>query len=155
MHPELDELQAKIDASRRGASALTKELFAKAPMDAKALQNFINTVMSVSVATVGRSGRPHASLTMIACLNDGQIYFAANRQSVLYRNLQHSTYVGLTVDNQQRGLMAQGRAFLFGNTPDLKDLVTEADALMERGRWLPKDWDGALYRVDLHRIFAR
>ena len=152
----LEVLQAKIDASIRNASPLAKELFADGHMDAAAVKDFINRVMSASIATTGPSGRPHASLTLIACSDDGQIYFAANRRSVPFRNLQRSPYVALTVDAPEHGLMAQGQAELVGYAPDLRDsLIPELDALMQRGRWVPDDWDGAVYRIDIDRIFAR
>ena len=152
----LNELQATIDASIRNASPLTRELFAKDYMNAEAVRDFVNRVMSASIATVGPAGRPHASLTLVACSNDGQIYFAANQRSALFRNLQRSPYVAFTVDAQEHGLMAQGRAELAGFAADLRDsLIRELDALMERGRWVPTDWDGAAFRVHLERIFAR
>ena len=152
----LEELQAKIDASIRNASPLTKELFAGNRLDPEAVRDLINRVMTITVATVSPSGRPHASLTLGACSNEGRIYFAANRRSVPFRNLQRSPYVALTVDAQEHGIMAQGQAELVGYAPDLRDtLLPELDALMQRGRWVPEDWDGAVYRIDIDRIFAR
>ena len=152
----LNELQATIDASIRNASPLTRELFAEGHMNAEAVRDFVNRVMSASIATVGPAGRPHASLTLVACSNDGQIYFAANQRSALFRNLQRSPYVALTVDAQEHGLMAQGRAELAGFAADLRDsLIRQLDALMKRGRWAPADWEGAVFRVQLERIFAR
>ena len=152
----LEKLQTAIDASLRDAAPLIKELFGEGGMDATGVRDFINDTMSVSVATVSRSGRPHAALTLCACSADGEIYFAANQRSALYRNLQRSPYVALTVDARERGLMAQGRAELVGLAPYLRErLLPELDRLMQRGRWLPENWDGAVFRVQINRIFAR
>lgn len=152
----LDELQAKIDASMRNASALMRELFSSGSMDAATIRDFVNDVMSVSVATVLSSGRPHSALTLIACSDDGDLYFAANERSVLFRNLQRSAHVALTVDAREHGLMAQGQAELVGYAPTLRNsLLPELDRATRREGWLPDDWTGAIYRVHLHRIFGR
>jgi len=152
----LDDLRAKLDQSLRSASPLTRELFVDGRMTAEALRDFINDVMSVSVATVCADGRPHASLTLIACSNDGELYVAVNERSVLYRNLRRSAEVAFTVEKGEHGLMAQGRAAPAGLARDLRDsLLPQLDALMKRGRWLPHDWQGAIYRIEVERIFAR
>jgi len=152
----LDHLQTIIDRSLRNASPLTRELFADKRMTAGELQRFVNRVMSGSIATVSPAGCPHASLTLIACSNEGDVYFAANHASVLFRNLQQSASVALTVDDKDHGMMAQGRAELVGRAPDLREeLLSELDSLMERGRWLPPDSEGAIYRVALSRVFAQ
>ena len=148
-------LQAVIERSLAGASPLTKELFDE-HMDAPALRDFINQVASATVATVGRDDRPHASLTLVACSNSGDLYIAVNRRSALSRNLKRSPYVAITVDASEHGLMAQGKAVLAGMAPDLREtLMPELDAIMARGRWVPVDWDGAVYRLELTRIFGR
>ena len=152
----LEELQAIIDSSLRTASPLTRELFAGTHQDAAAVRDFVNRVMSGTIATVGASGRPHAALTLIACSKDGQLFFAANERSVLFRNLQHSPQIAMTVDFKDHGLMAQGQAELEGQASDLRDsLLPELDALMAHGRWLPEDWQGFVYRIHLRRIFPR
>ena len=151
----LVRLQAVIDRSLAGASPLTRELFDE-HMDAPALRDFINEVASATVATVGPNGRPHAALTLVACSNSGDVYIAVNPRSALSRNLKGSPFVALTVDASEHGLMAQGEAELVGLAPNLRaTILPELDALMARGRWVPSDWDGAVYRLALERIFAR
>ncbi len=152
----LDELQAKIDASIRNASSLTRELFVKNHMEADAVWEFINSVRSVTVATVRASGKPHASLTVVACSNSGHLYFAVNQRSVLFRNLERSPSIALTVDAQEHGLMAAGRADMVGYARDLRDsLIPELDGIVTGGHFVPADWDGAVFQIVLDRIFAQ
>ncbi len=152
----LEELQAVIDASLQRASPLTRRLFAESEMDAAAARDFVNETKSVTIATVRASGEPHASLTLIACSNDGGLYFAVNRESVLFRNLQRSQSIALTVDNAVHGIMAQGRAELVGEARELRDsLIRKLEALTLDGRWTPEGWEGMLYRIQLDRIFIK
>jgi len=152
----LERLQTTIDKSLLNASPLTRELFDSKHMTATELQRFVNEAMSASIATVSPAGHPHASLTLVACSKEGELYFAANDASVLFRNLQQSANVALTVDAKEHGIMAQGRAELAGRASDLRrGLLAELDSLMERGRWLPPNWEGTIYRVALTRVFAQ
>jgi len=151
----LETLQEKLDASLRNASPLTREFFADSPMTAEAVRDFVNDVLSVSIATVSKSGKPHAALTLVACADDGSLYAAVNERSVLYRNLQHAPDVAITVDAREHGLMGQGCAQYVGTAAELRTtLIAELDRAAKRGRWVPQDWAGAVYRLDLDRIFA-
>jgi len=152
----LDALQEKLDASLRSASPLTREFFAESTMNAQAVRDFVNDALSVSIATVSKSGKPHAALTLIACSDDGSLYVAVNPRSTLYRNLQRSPGVAITVDAPEHGIMGQGQAHYVGMAPELRPtLLAELNRATKRGRWVPEDWDGAVYRLDLTRIFAQ
>jgi pyridoxine/pyridoxamine 5'-phosphate oxidase len=151
----LDALQQVIDASFRVASPLMRELFAQR-LDAAAVRDLINERISATIATVRKDGTPHAALTLIVCSDGGELYFAVNEKSVLYRNLQRSLRIALTVDAPDHGLMAQGVAELAGAARELRStLLPELDRATKRGRWLPQDWEGLVYRARLSRLFAQ
>ena len=78
----LDDLQETIDASIAGSSAFTRGLFEGHNWTAQRLQDFANQDASMTVATIGKDGRPHAAIVIAGCV-DGTFYFTVSPQSAL------------------------------------------------------------------------
>ena len=148
----MDELQRLIDVSLVNASPLARRIYANDRWSAGSVERFINKVMAATIATVRADGRPHAALVLTACLH-GTPHFTASVGSLLLRNLERQPAVSMTVADRDHDVTIHGEAERLGRASDLPDLVTELDALSRRGQFLPRDWDGHLYRVRIERIF--
>lgn len=74
-------LQTVIDRSLAGAKPLAKSLFGGSPWDAEHVENFVNAVGGMTVATGNRHGVPHAAV-VIAGSHDGSIHFAVSTDLV-------------------------------------------------------------------------
>ncbi len=148
----MDELQRVIDVSLANASPLTRRVYANDRWSAAAVQAFINRVMAATIATVRPNGTPHAAVVLTACLQ-GTVIFTATSGSVLLRNLERQPAMSMTVTDRDHDLTIHGEAERLGKAGDLVDLVRELSALSRRGYFLPRAWDGYLYRVRMDRIF--
>jgi pyridoxine/pyridoxamine 5'-phosphate oxidase len=146
------DLQRVLDSSLATASPLARRIYANPRWSAASVQRFVNRVMAATVATVRADGRPHASVVLVAC-REGSVYFTASRGSQLLRNLRHRPHVAMTVADRDHDLTLFGEAESLGLARDLPDLVRRLDHLSRRGRFIPQDWDGFLYQVDIERIF--
>ena len=148
----VDELQRVIDASLADASPLTRRVYANDQWSAAAVQAFVNRVMAATIATVRSNGTPHAAVVLSACLQ-GTVIFTATTGSVLLSNLKRQPAISMTVTDRDHDLTIHGEAERMGKAGELVDLVRELSGLSRRGYFLPRGWDGYLYRVRIDRIF--
>ncbi len=148
----MDDLQRAIDVSLANASPLARRIYANDRWSAAAVQAFVNRVMAATVATVRSDGRPHAAVTLTACLH-GRVIFTATTGSLLLRNLERQPAISMTVTDRDHDLTIHGEAEGLGKAGELVDLLSELDALSRRGYFLPKGWNGRLYRARIDRIF--
>lgn len=138
--------------SMASASPLAKRIYANDRWSPVAVERQINRVMAATVATVRPDGRPHASMVIAACL-EGTVHLTASDGSVLLANLRRRPYISMTVADRDHDVTIHGRADPVGRASDLPELVRDLHALSPRGQFVPRDWDGYLYRVQIERIF--
>jgi pyridoxine/pyridoxamine 5'-phosphate oxidase len=148
----MKELQHVIDVTLASASPLARRVYANEQWSATAVQRFVNRVMAATVATVRADGRPHAALVLTACL-DGTMFFTASAGSMLLRNLERQRAVSMTVADRDHDLTIHGHVDRLGRASELPELVRALHALSRRGQFIPREWDGYLYAVNIDRIF--
>lgn len=147
------EMQRVLDASLAAASRLSRSLFGETPWDAEQVTAFVNRLRTITLATVGPDGEPHAATGNCACL-DGTIYFAASRGAAVLGNLRRSPRVAFTVTDEAHGVIGRGTAVLAGRSLEMPELMASLAATTKAGRFVPEGWDGYVYSVDLTRLFA-
>jgi hypothetical protein len=143
------DLQRVIDASIANASAFTRGIFESNHWDAQTLQDFANQDGSMTVATVGGDGKPHASVVIAGCA-DGTFYFTASPRSALLGNLRRSPAIAFTISDKVTG---RGTARLVGRPHDIAELARQVSTTMRM--MIEGDWDVYIYAVELERIFAQ
>ncbi len=145
----LDELQRTIDASIAGASALTRSIFEGSHWSAQEVQDFVNRDGSMTIATIGKDGRPHAAIVIAGCV-DGTFYFTASPHSALLGNLRRGPAIGFTISDR---VMGRGTAQLAGRGYEMGRIGPETSELM-RGL-IEEGWRGYIYSIDVDRLFAQ
>ncbi len=148
----LDELDAVIGSSLSDASSLSRRVYANSAWSAAMVCRFINRVMGATVATVRADGRPHAAMTLCACL-DGTIYVTVSEGSLLRRNLIRRPDVAITVTDREHDITVFGRLHLEGRAAELPALMAALHALTRRGQFTPPGWNGWIHSVQMEKIF--
>ncbi len=148
----LDELDAVIGHSLGHASQLSRRVYANGAWSAAMVCRFINRVMGATVATVRADGRPHAAMTLCACL-DGEMYVTVSDGSLLLRNLLRQADVAITVTDREHDVTILGRLEVKGRASALPTLMADLHALTRRGQFTPPGWDGWMYSVRMEKIF--
>ena len=149
----MSRLQAALDRSLRNASPFTRSLFEHDTFDAAGVEQLINSVRNLTVATVTGSGEPHAAV-VIAAFVDGDIHFTVSDKSVLQRNLTRHPRVAFTACDGTHTLMGRGDAVLAARSLDDPDLIAKLAAASDSGSFTPAGWDGSVYRLEIDWIFA-
>jgi hypothetical protein len=149
----LDALQDALDASLTHASPLTRSIFGRNRLSARAVQRIINQVMGATVATISPDGSPHAAIVLVAC-HDGTILFTVSPHSRLLGDLHRNSTVALSVLAANHDLIVHGRAEKLGKAGDLPELVRDLHRLSRKGRFTPHGWPGYLYSITIDKIFA-
>ncbi len=145
----LDDLQRTIDASIAGASSLTRSVFENNQWSAQQMQDFANEGGRMTIATVGKDGRPHAGVVIAACV-DGTFYFGASPKSAMLGNLRREPYVGFTVADN---VVGRGTAQLAGRAFEMERIGPQASNLMRS--LIDQRWSGYVYSIELERLFAQ
>lgn len=136
-----------------GANTLIRELLEENHWDALEIQDFLNRTRDITIATVLRDGRPHASSVIGACL-DGVIHFSVSFGSALFANLRRQPWVAFTVSGNDHVVMGRGVARLVARSLEDPDLVRKLGHATQLGRFTPEGWDGLVYAIDVERIFG-
>jgi hypothetical protein len=148
----LTQLQAAIDQSHETASLFTRTLFEET-WDAQQVQQFINQVRNLTVASTLASGHPHAAVVISVCV-DGEIYFTVSPRSALSRNLTRDNHIAFTVCDSTHAVMGRCHAIFVTAALDDPDLIRRLAAATPKGAFTPDGWDGHVYRIEIERIFA-
>ena len=135
-----------MDASRERAGAFARTLFSGPPRTAAEVQAMINGSGDFTIATNSANGRPHAALTIGACV-DGVIHFTSTDTSLLAKNLRREPEVALTCQS----VMAAGRARAVCRCSSPGDLAALLRELCEKVTATP-GFDGTLWAVELRRL---
>lgn len=145
----LIDLQHTMDASIAGASSLTRSVFENNPWSAEQVQDFVNEGGRMTIATVGKNGRPHAGVVIAACV-DGTFYFGASPQSAMLGNLRREPSVGFTVANS---VVGRGTVQLAGRAYEMGHIGPQASNLMRS--LIDQGWSGYIYSIEIERIFSQ
>src|SRR5688500_14094567 len=105
----MTDLQRAVERSLIEASPLAQRIYANDRWSAASVQRFVNRVMTATISTVRRDGRPHGAIVLTACI-DGTVHFAASVGSVLLGNLRRQPAISLTVANHDHDLTIHGHA---------------------------------------------
>ena len=145
----LEELQQTIDASIDNASAFTRGLFASNHWTAQQLQDFANHDASMTVATIGRDGKPHAAVVIAGCV-DGTFYFTASPKSALLGNLRRDPSIAFTISDK---VMGRGTAKLAGKGYEMERIGPRTSPIMRD--LIEEGWRGYIYAIEVERLFAQ
>lgn len=149
----MSDLQGALDRSLQRASSFTRSLFADGSWDALRVEEFINTARNITIATVTKSGSPHAAVVIAACL-DGEIHLTVAPASLLGRNLDGDVRIAFTVCDRSHAVMGRGRAVLVARSLDDPGLIERLALVSASRSFTPPGWDGLVYRIEIDRIFA-
>jgi pyridoxine/pyridoxamine 5'-phosphate oxidase len=145
----LEDLQRTIDASIAHASSFTRGLFESNHWTAQQLQNHANEDASMTVATVGKDGRPHAAVVIAGCA-DGTFYFTASPRSALLGNLRRDPAIAFTISDK---VMGRGTAKLEGKGYEMERIGPKVGRLLRE--LIEEGWRGYIYSIEVERIFAQ
>jgi hypothetical protein len=144
----LADLQRVLDESLGSASSLTRGLFSQNAWDAQAVEDYLNEKGTISIATIGRDGEPHAALVVAGC-QDGVIFFTASKGSAMLGNLRRQSALAFTVGEK---IVGKGEALLAGHLGDLDPFASGVSRALRDLQ--SEGWDGYMYRIRLSRLFA-
>jgi pyridoxine/pyridoxamine 5'-phosphate oxidase len=145
----LADLQHVVDESIAGANAFTRAIFESNHWDAQRLEDFANEDGSMTVATVGSDGKPHAAVVMAGCA-DGTFYFTASPHSALLGNLRRDAAIAFTISDK---VMGRGTAEFVGRPGDISHLSAQVGNTLQMT--IDGNWDVYIYALRLSRIFAQ
>lgn len=145
----LDDLQKVIDASIAGASTFTRGLFESNHWTAQQLQDYANEDASMSVATIGKDGKPHAAVVIAGCV-DGTFYFTASPKSALLGNLRRDPSIAFTISDK---VMGRGTAQMAGRGYTMERIGPKTSKLMRD--LIEEGWRGYIYAIEVERLFAQ
>jgi hypothetical protein len=145
----LEDLQKAIDDSIAGASVFTRGLFERNHWSAQQLQDFANQDASMTVATTGHDGKPHAAVVIAGCA-DGTFYFTASPKSALLGNLRRDPSIAFTISDK---VMGRGTAHLAGKGYEMERIGPRTSKLMRD--LIEEGWRGYIYSIEVERIFAQ
>jgi len=106
-----------MNRSVEAATPFARSLFMPAQWDAQQVQQFVNEVGNMTVATVNASGMPHAAPVIAGCA-DGTLCFSVSPKSVLLRNLAAGSRIAFTVVGSGHNVLGQGSAEPVGELAD-------------------------------------
>jgi pyridoxine/pyridoxamine 5'-phosphate oxidase len=145
----LEDLQKTIDASLAGASSFTRGLFENNRWTAEQVQDFANEDASMTVATIGKDGKPHAAIVIAGCV-DGTFYFTASPKSALLGNLRRDPSIAFTIADK---VMGRGKARLAGKGYEMERIGPKTSKLMRD--LIEEGWRGYIYAIDVEGLFAQ
>ena len=145
----LEDLQKTIDDSLAGASSFTRGLFESNHWTAQRVQEYSNEDASMTVATIGRDGKPHAAVVIAGCV-DGTFHFTASPNSALLGNLRRDPAIAFTISDK---LMGRGTAKLEGKGYEMERIGPKTSKLMRD--LIEEGWRGYIYSIDVERLFAQ
>jgi pyridoxine/pyridoxamine 5'-phosphate oxidase len=145
----LDDLQKTIDDSIANASTFTRGLFESNHWTAQQLQDYANEEASMTVATVGKDGQPHAAVVIAGCV-DGTFYFTASPKSALLGNLRRKPSIAFTISDKAMG---RGTAKLAGKGYEMERIGPKTSKLMRD--LIEEGWRGYIYSIEVEHIFAQ
>jgi hypothetical protein len=103
----------------------------------------------MTVATVGKDGRPHAAIVIAGCV-DGTFYFTASPKSALLGNLHRDAAVAFTISDK---VMGRGTARPAGKGYEMERIGRQTSRLMRE--LIEEGWRGYIYAIDVERLFAQ
>jgi pyridoxine/pyridoxamine 5'-phosphate oxidase len=145
----LGDLQKIIDDSIAGASTFTRGLFETNHWTAQQVQDHCNEDAGMTVATVGKDGKPHAAIVITGCV-DGTFYFTASPNSVLLGNLRRDPSIAFTISDK---VMGRGTAQLAGRGYTMERIGPKTSKLMRD--LIEEGWRGYIYSIEVERLFAQ
>ena len=145
----LADLEKTIQDSIAGASVFTRAIFEGNHWDAEKVQDFSNEDGSMTVATVGKDGRPHAAIVIAGC-SQGTFYFTASPNSALLGNLRRDPSIAFTISDK---VMGRGLAEPVGRPSDISHLAPQVGRTLRM--MIEGDWDVYIYAVKPTRLFAQ
>jgi Pyridoxamine 5'-phosphate oxidase len=145
----LEELQKTIDDSVAGASTFTRGLFEGNHLSAQQVHDLVNNDASMTIASVGRDGKPHTAVVIAGCV-DGTFYFTASPGSALLGNLRRDASIAFTISDK---VMGRGVAKLEGRGYTMERIGPRTSKLMRD--LIEEGWRGYIYSIELERLFAQ
>lgn len=144
-------LSIALESSIDQATDFTRTVFGERPWTAERLETFVNSTRGITVCTTGRDGLPHAAFVIARCELD-RIFFTATARSVLLKNLRRSPFVAFSLTNAGQAVVGSGEA-VPSSAKD--DQSTQGDDEVHAPPDLVgPDWNGEVYWINIHRIFA-
>jgi len=145
-------LQAALDRSLAVASPFARDLFASSRLPATEVEELARRG-GITIATVDRSGRPHAAPVISGCA-DGVIYFTASDGSALLRHLLQNPSLAFTISAPGHDVFGQGRGRRAGSSLDLDGLRATLGEDSRLARLISEGWNGEIWSIEIARIFA-
>jgi pyridoxine/pyridoxamine 5'-phosphate oxidase len=145
----LEDLQKTIDASIADASAFTRGLFESNHLSAQQVHDLVNEDASMTIATVGKDGSPHAAVVIAGCV-EGTFYFTASPKSALLGNLRRNPAIAFTISDK---VMGQGTAQLAGRGYTMERIGPKTSRLMRD--LIEEGWRGYIYSIEVDRLFGQ
>jgi len=142
-----------MNRSVEAATPFARSLFMPAQWDAQQVQQFVNEVGNMTVATVNASGMPHAAPVIAGCA-DGTLCFSVSPKSVLLRNLAAGSRIAFTVVGSGHNVLGQGSAEPVGEARGLGHLARALGEQSRLGGLILEPWEGLIYAVTPSRLFA-
>jgi hypothetical protein len=148
----IETLRDLLDASLATASPFTRSLEGE-ERTARQVEEFINATRNVTVAVVRRNGLPHAAPVIGGCV-EGEIYVTVSPGSVLANCLVRSREVAFTAADLVHTLIGAGTAEKMGRASELSELCHRLDLASPFGTFAPEGWNGYVFMLSPHRLFA-
>ena len=148
----IERLQDLLNTSLATASRFTRSLEGDA-RTARQVEDFINATRNVTLAVVRSNGLPHAAPVIGGCV-EGEIYVTVSPGSVLANCLSRSPEVAFTAADVVHTLIGAGTAERVGRASEVPELSQRLGRASPFGSFAPEGWDGFLFVLRPHRLFA-
>ena len=123
--------------------------------------NFLKNNQLMSLATVGKNNLPQNSILLYTVDEDFNLYFATDKTSRKFENLQYNPAVAITIwKNNNRSLQIEGKVSIVENANDVSVILTKLAeaAVSEDPSLLPpiirinRKADTVIFRIKVKQI---
>jgi len=147
-------MQEALDRSLTEANDFTRAMYADQTWSDDEVISFVSAARSATIASANAEGIPHAAVVIAACHEDEHIYFTVTPSTVLSRNIVARPQIAFSICFADKSVKGQGVGVLVGRALELPDLVQALGAPGSGHGFVPPEWDGLIYRIDVRRIFT-